>query len=228
MEVDRLVEEFIARYEEETSASGLVPDPSLEQLLDMEDEMDDILGDVGLTTLTEEARNDLRGKRSADLPDLMAETAEGLRGCPQIQQAVQTSPEAFERVAAQDLAVGGLVQSLQAFYRRADNGVLWTSVEAESLLDKTEAQVSQAINDPSLPQERRNFLEFRFTDALAQRRRPKEPLEITTVALDDEERLARAKAKEAQSERIRSFVRKSLAAPGAAPGAAPVQDPKKR
>jgi hypothetical protein len=204
---------MIGRYEEDRSTTGCVPNPGVEQLIDVEDELDEIMGDVALPLLSEQGRDELRGKRAADLADLMAETADGLRDCPQIQQAVQTSPEAFERVAAQDLAVGGLVQALQALYRRADNGALWSAVESRDLLDAAETQVDRAVRGGFLSEERRNFIEYRFSDAMSQRRQAQQQeLEIVNAVSSDEERLARTKAEEAKAELVRAFVRKVLTA----------------
>ena len=140
---DHLVEEFLAQYEAIRSPEA-PPDPALPLLLDVEDVLCEVLADLDLV-MEPAQRDELRGKRVADMTDLMHETGAGLADSPDVQAEVRTDPALFSHVAEQDLALGGLIQSLQGLYAAADLGLLLRGGEAAELLDAIEARVQAAL-----------------------------------------------------------------------------------
>src|SRR5580658_11275490 len=69
-------------------------------------------------------RPEPRSHGALPLSDLMIRCAEGLSRCPQVAQALSTTPAVFTQVATQDLSLGGLFRALECLRKGAGDGVL--------------------------------------------------------------------------------------------------------
>ena len=99
---DHLLRDFIVEYQRSFEDPATGPDPSVDALVDIEDGLTAALLPLHLPELNQAARDDLKGKRTTDLPDLLLETADGLRACPQIASKLQTASDLLENMVLLD------------------------------------------------------------------------------------------------------------------------------
>lgn len=205
MAVDPLVQSFIDKYHRQKAADpGGDPVLAPEDILEIEDSISDVLCLIDVLNLAEEEREELRGQRAAEMADLVAETAEGLREFPGVAASLGITPESLEGISAQDLALGGIIQSLQTTYRRTDTGMLQASERGGALLQEAEEQIAAAL--PRIASSsRREAFEARFGEVLGHRRRL-EGVAASIQPPQEEQLLKDARDQQTLDEIIRDFV----------------------
>ena len=209
---DLLVRQFIAQYEAAAAAPAAAPDPTLEELIDMEDELTEAVGALDFMEASEEQRGELRGKRVADMPDLMFEVAQALGDCRQIREAVRTDPQVFERIATQDMALGGLIQVLQSLSNGADNALLLCGGRAEERCQSVDGLVEAARRDQAIPAVRREVMSDLFADPLTLRRQGLGRIEADPAALREARtQMGLATGREESAALVRELVGDALA-----------------
>lgn len=165
---DRLLQDFLRRYGFFSADPAGWPNPSLEALLALDESLDEILSPLDALAPIRAQREHTRTPRLGDLPDLMAETAEALRRCPDIARAAQATPEQLELLTEQDLALGGVIVALQALHAGIDTGYLLRGAEATRALDQLDRRIAEL--GATLSPLQRRWLENAF-GALQTRRR---------------------------------------------------------
>jgi hypothetical protein len=209
MALDPLVQQFIDQYKRQKSEPGPEPAMSPQAILEVEDMLSDVLCLIDVLSLSEEEREDLRGQRVAEMTDLIAETADGLRAFRDLALGVGVTPESLETASAQDQTLAAVAQSLQVTVRRTDSGLLQASERADQLLQTADARFEAALSRaPSSG--RGEALEARVSAVAGRRRRLEAAAPPPPPPSPEEQRLGDALDQQALDEAIRDFVSAAL------------------
>lgn len=160
---NQLLQDFIIDYQRSFEDPSVGPDPTVDELVDTEDGLSAALLPLHLPELEQVAQADLKGKRTTDMPDMMLETADGLRACQQIAALVSIEPEFMENTVLLDTGLGGLIQVLQTLAGRADTDQLLRAGEGDAFCQDIDDQIA------AIPGDRGRQIHDQFAEAMARR-----------------------------------------------------------
>ncbi len=192
------LQQYILEHRRTTPDGVLDPDPDAEGIMAAEDHLADAMADVPRVSLTDDDRTELRGKRLADLPDLLVETAAALRECDDVTKALQTDPADFERIATLDLSAGASLVSLEGIYEGAQHGLAVTCDRGETAMDDIDETTAEVVQSADTPAPRRRVVEAHATNAAGRRKRAMDRAkatgqEVTKAAEPDQQEADTAK-----------------------------------
>lgn len=128
----------------------------------------DVLIPLPKSDLTDASRDKIRYERTADQPDLLFQTAAGLRQCQAagIDLDLGFAPEHLEEVARTDMSLGGVIKGLEVVSRGADTGLLLCAQKGDVACRQVREWMKGVVEDPSIPAWSRDTAKLQMADPL--------------------------------------------------------------
>lgn len=187
---------FLSRYEKPAAPDISTRHPPLAEMVGHRDALSAIIDPLPLPDLTTEERDDMAGKRSPELQDLIFECAAGLRSCPEIAEEVGIKPAEVEIAAHQDMSVGGLIRAMQSILEGADTALLIAAGEADTLCEKAQEIFLALLGDPALPRPQHNALRYACAEPLRLRAEAQARVRGPQIAVVEEDPKGQAQKKQ--------------------------------